>query len=137
MEVRRLTHLYDKEVMVHLDYSDPPESIWIIRRYARFYRGYTSVELSHCHLVVDEEIRREALDYPKSYKLLSGWIEGRLLSWDKKRPLEELSEINYHPWKEGGFFLVETGEPISEADYIYFDSTGKAYILNETQKLEL
>lgn len=127
MQVCQLTHLYDRQVMVHLDYDDPPEGLWIIRRYARFYRGYTCVELKSCRTVVDEAIRQEALSYPENYRLLSGWVEGRLISWDKEQSVEGLYELCYHPWERGDFFLAHNTHTVTTCDYIYFHSDGKAY----------
>lgn len=128
MFVRRLPHLIGHTVKIHFDFTGPEESIWIIRRYARFYPGYKNVEIADAEFLVDEEARLQGIEWNATSRTLSGWVQGSLISYDEPQSLEDLREVCYHPWERGEFFYRDTGKKVESAPYVYFHSDQKAYV---------
>lgn len=124
--VKRLEHLYGKEVKMHLDYR---EEGWILTRYAKSYQHNSCGVFSRVRFIVDEERRLMGLQIAaEDKKILSGWVEGLLVSLDEPESIEDKRQVDYIPRAHPYFFLTATGESLFEAPRAYFHTDGKVYI---------
>lgn len=89
--------------------------------------------LTECRAVVKES-RRKVIE-SGGHREVCAWFVGELVLDESGLSREEFSDsrrparVTFRPRERGEFFRTDTGDPVLEADAIFFDAAGAAWLL--------